>query len=475
MGLIGRKREQADFLEWICSDDAELVCIYGRRRIGKTFFVNELLDGFYAFDAAGLAEGNEAEQLKAFHQALLDYGDTDKKAPKDWWEAFRRLRALLEQADCPRTPEGKRVVFLDEFPWFDTAKSGFRNAFSDFWNRWAQRKHDVKVVICGSATSWILREVLRTEGSLNRRVTHSLYLAPLTLREVEEFLRVEKHIDWSRQQIIECYMVFGGTPYYLRKLQARLSLAQNVTALCLAPQAPLKDEAHLLLDSTLSDKPLYYQALAALGERKCGFSRQELVQKLGIKDGKGFTTILMGLEECGYIRRYENPYRKGRKTMYQLVDPFLMFSMRFIGVEPLRGDWLSYVDTPSYNAWRGNAFETVCISHLAQLKHALSLSTMATREFPWASDAPDAGAQVDLVVERPDKITYLCEMKCTDGPLAIDASLATELNRKREVFKEQTRTRNSVQLVVVSADGCKPGGHLDVASQVVTGDDLFVF
>ena len=473
MGIIGRKDEQRAFIEWISSEESEFICVYGRRRVGKTYFVNELLGGYYAFDASGLAKGGEAEQLRGFHAALREYGDESSSAPSDWWDAFARLKTLLDCPECPRTPEGKRAVFLDELPWFDTPRSGFMNAFSDFWNRWAQRRRDVKLIICGSATSWILREVLRNEGSLNRRVTHSLFLAPFTLGEVEQYLRRERNIDWSRQQIIECYMVFGGVPYYLRQLKNRLSLAQNITALCLSPQAPLKDEARRLLDSTLSDKPLYYRVLAELGKTKQGISRKELVSTLGVNDGQGFTSVLLGLEECGYIRRYDNPYRKGRKATYQLVDPFLLFSLRFIGSDRPLGDWLSYYDTPSYNAWRGNAFEIVCICHLAQLHRALSLDTMQTRDFPWVSSAARPGAQVDLVIERPDKITYLCEMKCTSEPFSISSSYRADLLRKAQAFKEESKTRSAVQTVVIAAAGFRRNANADIVIQSVDGDELF--
>ena len=270
-------------------------------------------------------------------------------------------------------------------------------------------------------------------------------------------------------------MVFGGLPYYLRKLQGRLSLAQNITSLCLSSQAPLKGEAKRLLDTTLSSKPLYYKTLAKLGERKVGFARKELVDALGVKDGQGFTAVLLGLEECGYIRRYDSPYRKGRKTVYQLIDPFLLFSMRFIGGERPVADWLSYYDTPSYNAWRGHAFEIVCLCHLAQVRHALSLSSMRVREFPWASRSASAGAEVDLVIERPDKLTYLCEAKYTNEPFVISASYAQDLQRKAEVFKAETSTRSSVQIVMIAAAGLKASLHSGMVSRVVDGGDLFVF
>ena len=269
-------------------------------------------------------------------------------------------------------------------------------------------------------------------------------------------------------------MVFGGAPHYLRLLQARLSLAQNITSLCLAPQAPLKGEAKRLLDSTLSDKPLYYQTLAELGKVKNGLSRKELVSRLGVKDGQGVQAVLLGLEQCGFIRRYDNPHRKSRKAMYQLIDPFLLFSSRFIGGQKVLENWMAYYDTPSHNAWWQNAFEMACLCHLPQLHRVLSLEAIHTRDFPWGSSQSSPGAQVDLVIERPDKITYLCEMKFTDAEFSVSAAYRRDLLRKAEVFKDESHTRNAVQAVIVAAAGFGQNTNSDVVVQAVGGDDLFL-
>ena len=191
-GIIGCKNEQRDFLEWMASEETELICVYGRRRVGKTYFVYELLNGYHAFDASAQGKSSEIVRLRIFHAALREYGDVSSSAPSDWWEAFDRLKTLLDRHECPLTPEGMRAVFIDELPWFDVPRSEFMTVFSDFRNRWCVRRKDVKLIICGSATSWILREVLQREGSLNRRVTHSLCLQPFSLRECEEFLRNDK-------------------------------------------------------------------------------------------------------------------------------------------------------------------------------------------------------------------------------------------------------------------------------------------
>lgn len=330
MVFIARTREREAFVDCITSDSSEFIFVEGRRGIGKTFFVNEQLAGYYAFDTSSLDKGTDRERLRAFHEALRDYGCEEQGVPDDWQEAFRRLRTLLDKPDCVRTPEGMRAVFLDELLWFDTPRSDCMQALSNFWYRWAQHQGDVKLIICSPVTWRVRREVGQFDSSLNHLVTRRLYLWELSLDETEEFLRVERGIEWERPKVIDCYKVFGGVPYYLNMLQGRLNLAQNINALCLSDQAPLRNEARRLLDSTLSDEPIYYRVLSALGDSEIGSSDKKLVDVLGVADADELTTVLRGLEECGYIRSHINPYDMECVTYYSIKDPFMLFSMRFM-------------------------------------------------------------------------------------------------------------------------------------------------
>ena len=379
-------------------------------------------------------------------------------------------RALLDRPNCPRSPEGKRVVFLDELPWFDTPRSDFLVAFSDFWNSWASKEDDIVVVICGSATSWIVRNLFENTGSLYDRITRRVYVAPFNLHDTEAFIG-SLALGWSRETILKAYLVFGGLPYYLDMLDRRLSLAQNIDELCLGVHAPLRDEVPRLMEATLADSPLHRAVLRLLSQTKAGVHRTALARQVG-DNGSSLKRALDDLEKCGYIRKYRNPYEKYRPSIYQLVDPFLLFAFKFMGDNPL-GSWAEFEGSPAYYAWRGNAFELACLGHVPQVKRAIGIAAVSTECFPWSSVASSPGAQVDLVIERKDGVTDLCEMKFTDGPFSVTREVAAELSRKRSAFREESGTRNAVHLVLVSASGLSAGAHSGDIAATVTGDDLF--
>lgn len=471
--LIGRRKEQADLAEYCHSHKAELICVYGRRRVGKTYLVENTFRGGIAFSATGSEDKRKRTQLRVFHGALRSHGLEERSLPDDWFDAFARLRELLESPQVVRSEEGRRVVFLDEFPWFATKRSDFLVAFADFWNSWASKQPDIYVIICGSATSWIIKNLFENTGSMYNRITRQVYLPPFTLRETKE-LADAMHLGWDNRALLLTYMIFGGLPYYLDMMDRRKSLAQNVDALCFGAHAPLRFEVPHLMEATMGQSQLHRDILRALSKTRRGIRRSELERQLGTAGSGSLNRALDDLEKCGYIRRYRNPYERRKPTIFQLVDPFLLFSFTFIESQAIQS-WAEYVGTPSYYAWRGNAFETVCLAHVPQMKHALGIGGVRTTEFPWTSGKSSLAAQIDLVIERADGVTNLCEMKFTDDEFVIDGPYQQDLARKREVFRQETNTRNALHTTLVSAGGLKANVHSwDVAS-VVTGDDLFAF
>ena len=382
------------------------------------------------------------------------------------------LRELLDSDRVVRGPHGRRVVFLDEFPWLAGKRSDFLIAFADFWNSWASLQDDLMIIICGSATSWIIKNLFENNGSMYNRITRRLYVAPFNLHDTELMLH-GLGMDWSRQTVLQAYMVFGGLPYYLDMLDRRKSLAENIDRLLLNANGPLRNEVPHLMEATLSASPLHHQVLHLLAKTKAGMHRTEITDKVHDK-GDNIKRTLDDLEKCGYIRRYANPYERYRPSIYQLVDPFLLFSFRFMDENPL-ASWSNFEGSPSYYAWRGNAFEIACISHIAQIKHALGIAGVETACFPWASVTSKPKAQIDLVIERKDGITDLCEMKFTNGPFSTADEACRNLENKREAFLRESKTNNAVHLVLVSALGFKERVHPNGVSALVTGDDLFCF
>ena len=472
MRIIGRKDEKKELERCERSGKSELVCVYGRRRVGKTFLVEQTYGSYFAFRATGLEKGSTRQQLKAFNQRLIESGDDIKTIPKNWFEAFSRLDKVLSKENIILSPHGKKVVFLDEFPWFATPRSDFLLAFEEFWNRRGTQSGDLLFVICGSATSWIIKNVLDNSGNLYHRVTNQIFLSPFTLAEAEMFFK-DRDFGWSREQILECYMIFGGLPFFLDLMNSNESLRQNVNRLLFSPSALLKNETNRLLEATLSKSPVYGQIMELLSKHYYGMKKSVCQAALCIPAGT-FSRAAEDLIKCGYIVEYKRIYEKGNPSYIQLTDPFLLFHYHFLSE---RSDLSSYddltADTGSYTNWRGHAFETVCMRHIQQIKAALGISGVKTKSFPWTNPEQDDSVQIDLVIERDDRITDICEIKCTDRPFSVSGEYDLALIKKRDIFKEKTGTGNALKLVLISSAGIAGTAHTEHISDVITIDDLF--
>ena len=473
MKIIGRNREKDILSNCLSSKRPEFVVVYGRRRVGKTFLIKEYFNGQFSFYATGLSDERTKGQLKAFHASLQIYGCTEKKAPVDWFEAFARLRALLETEDIYRDPvSGRRVVFLDELPWMDTARSDFKSALEYFWNSWASSQEDLLLIVCGSATSWIIRHMLKERKGFHNRVTRRIRLLPFRLKECEELL-LSNDVVMTREQMTECYMVFGGIPYYLNMMDSRLSLAQNIDELMFKPYGGLKDEYNELFYSLFRKPEKHMAIMKALSDSKNGKTRQELSEIKAIGGGSVLSENLQELEECGFIRRYTNYAKPSNGAYFQLVDPFVLFSLRFL-LPRRQSSWMEYIHSPSYNAWRGNAFEICCVNHVPEIKAALGIAGVEAVEYAWRSEASAPGAQIDLLIDRKDGVINLCEMKYTDAAYEADKSEYGNLMNKLSAFQKEMHPRKAIHMTLVSANGFSGGKYASVFQNVITGEQLFI-
>ncbi|MBR3234674.1 MAG: ATP-binding protein [Atopobiaceae bacterium] len=472
MGFVGREKEMR-LIDRCCeSGRPEFVAIYGRRRVGKTLLVRKyFVDGF-SFYATGIAEKNMKVQLKVFNLSLIEYGSSDRSIPADWFEAFTRLKTLLQEDGVRRDrASGRRVVFLDELPWFDTPRSSFKAALDWFWNGWASNCKDLMLVVCGSATSWMLDNLVDDHGGFYNRVTRQIHLMPFTLAETEQ-LFLSNRVALPRQQVIEAYMVFGGIPHYLNLVDRRSSLAQNVDQLCFQPTGELQHECDRLFRSLFKHADIYEAIISELSERLIGKTRVELASAEGIGGGKRLTKALRELEQCGFIRKYQNYRANKNGHFYQLVDPFTLFSWRLMR-RGTTDSWTEYRGTPSYFAWVGHAFELVCLLHVRQLKHALGIAGVQTKESAWRSRENTPGAQVDLLIDRRDGVIDLCEMKYSGSEFVIDADYARKLNRKLETFVREEHPKKALHLVMVTSNGVAHNAHYDVLTDDIGPDALF--
>ncbi|MCL2650844.1 MAG: ATP-binding protein [Candidatus Azobacteroides sp.] len=468
--VIGRKTEIKRLTEYVESNKAELLAVYGRRRVGKTFLIKQFFNKNFTFYFSGAENASKQQQLFNFTTALNEYSGVENPVVDNWQSAFVQLEQYLRKVKT----KSRKVIFIDELPWLDNAKSGFLSAFEYFWNTYASAQKEIFFVICGSATSWIMNKIIKNRGGLHNRVTRQICLEPFTLNETEQFLKSKK-IAFSRFQIAECYMILGGIPYYLEQLEKSLSLSQNINNLFFYKNATLRDEYSKLYSSLFKSPEKYMQIVEALAKKRKGLTRDEVVKFSNISNGGGLTAMLEELELCGFISINNNFTTKKNLQLYQLTDFYSLFYLNF--VKDKKGTnsdyWSSLIDNTIHKAWAGYSFELLCQTHILQIKRALSIGGVISYISGWRSKDVETGAQIDLLIDRNDNIINLCEMKYTTKEFIITKSYDGNLRNKRGTFIEESNTKKSVHLTMITTYGVKHNEYWNNIQSEVLLDDLF--
>ena len=469
--MIGRKSELDTLWRARDAHESQFIAVYGRRRIGKTYLVRKAFDGEFAFYHTGVANVGKKDQIARFVKSLDKYGMKIKPKPKDWFAAFDLLAEGLE-----RQSEGRKVVFIDELPWMDTAKSNFVSALENFWNGWASARDDIVLVVCGSASSWILDKIINNHGGLHNRLTDQIHLKPFTLTECRD-LAAERGLVLPLRQLVEAYMIFGGVPYYWTLLRREIGLSQNVDRLCFADGGALVSEFEQLYAALFRKPAGHIAVVTALGKKKVGMTREELISSTGMEDSGALTKVLKELSACGFVRKYRIPGCKTKGAIYQLMDNFTLFYFRFMmdREESSPDFWSSSYMKQPIRVWCGLAFERVCLENVDLIKKALGISGVHTSVYAWSyhpDSAGDEGAQIDLVIDRDDGVINLCEIKYLANEYEIDDAEALSLERKREVYASETGTGKAIHLTIISLAGLKQTVHSSCVQSSVTAGDL---
>lgn len=470
--IIGRKKERKILLDLLNSDKSEFVAVYGRRRVGKTFLIRETFEYNFAFHHTGKFSESKTEQLYEFAKSLSSAGMKDVETPTNWSDAFSLLARHLASLK-----NGKKVVFIDELPWLDTPSSKFVSALEHFWNSWATMRKDIVLIVCGSATSWIISNIVMNYGGLHNRLTRQIYIEPFSLHECELYAQM-RDLGMNRRNILETYMILGGIPFYWDFLRRELSWAQNIDNMFFTKNAEMKHEFTALYSSLFRNPELYVKIITILGTKKSGMTRSEIIENLGENQGGKLTKVLTELSQCDFIRIYNSIGKAKKDALYQLIDNFTLFYFHFLEHKSnfLKNYWVSQLKKPQYRTWSGLAFERVCFQHIEQIKKALGISGISCGVYSWVyrpKTSDEKGVQIDMLIDRDDNVINLCEMKFSDSEYAITAACDTDLRRKAAVFERVTSTKKAVRTIMVTSYGLtRNQWSNDIYNQVVM-DDLF--
>lgn len=477
MNIIGRKKEINELLHYKNSKKAEFVALYGRRRVGKTFLVKELFKGQFAFSHTGLSPYDEKrkvtknDQLEHFYHSLIEYGMEESSCPNSWLQAFYMLERLLKEKDNGE----KQIVFIDELPWMDTNASGFVTAVEAFWNGWASDKN-IYLLVCGSATSWMLDNVINNTGGLYGRLSAEIHLAPFTLGEVESFFE-SNEIAYSRYDIVQAYMTLGGIPYYLEKFRKGMSIAQNIDNILFSKQATLSGEFNRLIGSLFTNPEPYANVIRLLSKRRYGYTREEISVHTGISSGAGLTKVIRALEAGEFIARYVPFDANKREVLYRLTDPFCQTYLKLVEGRKSYdvAFWQSSQNLPAMNAWRGMAFEEVCMAHVSQIKKALGISGIEANvtTLTLRGDETSKGTQVDLLIIRKDNVVNLCEIKFSNDEFEIDKAYDAVLRHRISAVGERLKKTQNIHLTFITSFGVKQNKYSGIVQQDIQLDALF--
>ncbi len=472
--FIGREKELEALREALQSREAEMVAVIGRRRVGKTSLIKHVYAEHIDFEATGIQNAPISEQLQNFALRLNDtfHNGATVFKPSNWLEAFYLLGAALDRQQKKET----MVVFLDELPWFDSHKSGFIRGLGYFWNSWAVNKNIV-VVICGSAASWMIENVVNDRGGLHNRITKRIYLKPFTLTETERYFQ-SRNIYFNHYQIVQIYLAMGGIPHYLKAIKKEKSAVQNIDDICFADGGLLKTEFSQLYPSLFEHSEQHIAVIRALAKGKQGLTRLQILATSKLPDNGNSSKILEELAESGFITAYF-PYGKIKKDMlYRLTDEYSLFYLQFIekNLNETAGTWQRLSQTQVYKTWSGYAFESLCLKHLPAIKQALSIGgvySVAATFYKKGTDS-ELGTQIDLLIDRNDQVINIFEIKFNTEAFTLTKAYAEILNQKISVFKATTKTNKQIFLTLISAFGINHNQHsLGLVQQVLTLEDLF--
>jgi uncharacterized protein len=447
--IVGRSREKAILNDALNSHRSELIAIYGRRRIGKTYLIREHYEKHVLFKVTGLSSGSRDAQIKNFMLKLseVSHDFKDEKLPTDWLEAFSYLKQYIQGI---KTSKKKKVIFIDEFPWMDTLRSGFLPAFENFWNDYCTTRNDLVVVICGSAASYMVKKIVLNKKGLSKRITKTIKLNPFNLHETKEFFEFKK-MPMENMELLRIYMAFGGIAEYLENIQKGESSVLAIDRMCFQKGAYLENEFDEVFKSLFEENSFHHKIMIVLSQnKKKGMSRDEIIHDLKISSGGRFSEALSDLLYSGFVLKYDAYEGNKKRTIYRIDDEFCMFYLQFMAT--FKGSsWTQIYQKQAYISWCGFAFETICLKHTAEIKKALKCDQIRSTNYNWHNP----NAQVDLVIDRNDDIINLCEIKFYNDEFSMDEDYLKKLRKKETEFKTTTKTKKGIRTAMMTTWGVK--------------------
>lgn len=452
--MIGRKAQEKLMKDFLKRKKSGFLAVTGRRRVGKTYLIDEVYGGHFCFRVTGIQDADMQTQINNFTQKIAEHsGFPVVTAPGNWQEVFMLLKAYLQT--LPKNK--KQVLFIDELPWMATKRSGFIQLLAHLWNDYLSKEKHFILVVCGSATSWITNKIVNDRGGFHNRLDQTIKLKSFTLKETKDFLE-SRNIRLTDQAIAELYMVMGGIPYYLEQVRKGTSVNQIIAELCFDENGILNNEYENLYKALFDHSENHEAIVAALATAQNGLNRKQIIAKSKVQEGGPYTRAMNDLLVSGFVEEVLPFGREKRGAVYRLLDEYSIFYHKFIAKNKKKGKeiWTSLHQSQQYKIWTGYAFENLCQRHIAEIKSALGISGVYTEHYSFAQKPESktkTGLQIDLIIDRKDDCINLCECKFYNTEFSITKDYASKLRSRRQTFIESTKTKKTVFNTLITSYG----------------------
>ncbi len=470
--MIGRLSEIEIIKNLLVSPKAEFLTVFGRRRVGKTYLIKNAVKENITFEFTGTQYASIQNQLFKFWDKLNESFDLENvDAPKNWAEAFSILKKCLA-----KNKSDKQVIFFDELPWIASAKSNFLEEMAYFWNDWASN-NKIVLIVCGSASSWMVKNLLNNKGGLHNRTTQKINVKPFTLAETKLFID-EQNIGWDYYQIIQYYMSVGGIPTYWNEVKKGESALQTIERVFFTKDGSLRNEFNNLYAALFENSQKHVSVIKILAEKWKGLSRQEIIEHSHFNDGGALSKVLLELELSSFITKTNSFDKKQKGLIYRLTDEYSLFYLKFIENNAIivKNTWQQINTQPKFKVWAGYSFENLCIKHHEAIKFELGIQGVYVEvsSFYSKENGQNDGIQIDMILNRADNVINLCEIKYCLDDFQMTDQYAETLRKRRETFRRISKTKKTLFNTIITTYGVQNSKNSSsVIDNIITMDKLF--
>lgn len=468
--FIGRKHELERLRKISGFNEASIIIMYGRRRVGKTELLEQAFKDRNILKFEGVEGLDKTEQLAHVTEQLAEYTQErlGKIAVVKSWKEFFQLLAHY-------TAKGTWTIYLEELQWLAGYESALISELKYVWDNFFRHNPHLILILCGSSPSFMIDHVVHSKALYNRS-QHEFYLKEFNLVEAQLFLKKR-----SPKEVMDAYLTVGGLPEYLKWVNTESSVQLSLCKNTFTQNAFFAHEYDKIFTSSMSENKHYKEIVEILSKRKFA-TRKELAAELGISSGGTLTALLTDLEKTGLVDEYY-PFNATEATIltrYAIADNYLQFFIKF--VKPIQKDIDNGVynqnsraalKMDSYIKWLGFAFERFCRKYHFVIARILQFSGVQYKSgafFSRATERDGAGYQIDLMFDRADNVYTICEIKYLQGK--VGKSVIDEFEKKLSLFPN--KSNKTIHRVLICTEGADDAllkeGYFD---EIITREQLF--